>query len=726
MINQYRVFQIKEVHHQHWAKSYAQQVEDGFLIHHQNYQSAYKGKPAPSDTPMTARKRLEEKRPNTFIGRSFGVGDVIVWDEEKERKFFYVDKEELVEFGGFMDADAAGNTVVYMVPNYQIDGKTGTWLPYDSEVVEGVCFFMMRNEQRKDTVSPIVVDSKGVFVTDAPNGFENVRAVLAECVYRTWKGECRNMIAAYQRISRADGDLGKDGKDKSNSIENQKELILRYISCKESLQNVPVMDFVDDGYTGSNFDRPGFQQMMDGVRNGKIDTIIVKDLSRFGRDYIGVGEYMEQIFPLLGVRLIAINDNYDSNNYKGTTLGMDVIVSNLVNTMYCRDAGKKLRTANQVKWRKGITTASAAPFGYQFDPDKKGAFIIDPPAAKIVRRIFDLAILGLGTRDIAMMLNDESVPVPSVYNKENKAYGKETTYTIAPVILWDSSRVWKILTAYVYTGAMVLGKTKTLISGKSIIRTVPKGQRYITEGTHEAIVSREEFEKAQLVIKSNSHKVLMGGVDFPLKGKVRCGNCRRVMAHNFKQVVPTFWCREGLELVGQTQCTSEIFQVSDIESAVFQALKRELSLLDSLYGDIQKEEQDLKEAHKKANRRKTLMEQELKNLKGEKMRMYEEYAAGTLPLDTYKQKKQECDRRISEVQEQIEQSKAEESVQSVVPGTMRAAAEQAENFLNGTRLTAGMVSAFIENVFVYGDGRIVVRFKYEQSIQDAARALHKS
>lgn len=173
----------------------------------------------------------------------------------------------------------------------------------------------------------------------------------------------------------------------------------------------------------------------------------------------------------------------------------------------------------------------------------------------------------------------------------------------------------------------------------------------------------------------------------------------------------------------QSGCTSEIFQVSDIESAVFQALKRELSLLDSLYGDIQKEEQDLKEAHKKANRRKILMEQELKNLKGEKMRMYEEYAAGTLPLDTYKQKKQECDRRISEMQEQIEQFKAEESTKSVVPGTVRAAAEQAENFLHGTRLTAGMVSAFIENVFVHDGGRIVVRFKYEQSIQDTVKAL---
>lgn len=534
----------------------------------------------------------------------------------------------------------------------------------------------------------------------------------------------RKMLASYKRISRSDGDLGKDGKDESNSIENQRELIERYLARNEEFQDVPVLDFVDDGYSGATFDRPAFQQMMDGVRSGEIDTIIVKDLSRFGRDYIGVGEYMEQIFPLLGVRFIAINDNYDSDNYKGATLGMDLVVSNLVNTMYCRDAGKKLRTANQVKWRKGITTASAAPFGYQFDPDKKGAFIIDPPAAKIVRRIFDLAILGLGTRDIAIMLNDENVPVPSVYNRENKVYGKETTYTIAPVMLWDSSRIWRILTSYVYTGAMVLGKSKTLISGKCIVRTVPKGQQFITEGTHEAIVSREEFEKAQLVIKSNRHKVMMSSVDFPLKGKVRCGNCRRVMAYNFKQVYPTFWCREGLELLEQTKCTSEVFQVSDIENAVLQALKKELSLLDALYGDIQKEEQSLKEVSRKAARRKTLMEQELKNLKGEKMRMYEEYAAGTLPLDDYKERKQECDRRIAEVQEKIEQSKVEESVQSVVPGTVRAAAEQAENFLHGARLTTNMVSAFIENVFVHEGGRIVVQFKYEQSIQDAVKALH--
>lgn len=523
--------------------------------------------------------------------------------------------------------------------------------------------------------------------------------------------------AAYLRLSIEDGD-----KAESNSIGNQRELIRDFVAERPELHLVG--EYADDGYTGTNFDRPGFQKMMDGVRSGEIDTIIVKDLSRFGRDYIGVGEYMEQIFPLLGVRLISINDNYDSSNYNGTTLGMDLVVSNLVNTMYCRDAGKKLRTANRVKWRKGISTASAAPFGYQFDPNRKGSYIIDPPAAKIVRRIFDLAILGLGTREIAMALNDENAPVPSVYNREHKAYGKETTYTIAPVILWDSTRVWKILTAYVYTGAMVLGKSQRLISGKKIIRIVPKGQQYITEGTHEAIVSREEFEKAQLVIRNNGHRVVMGSVDFPLKGKIRCGNCRRVLGYDYKQASPIFWCREGMELIGQTQCSSEIYQASDIENAVFQALKKELSLLDSLYGDIKKEEQSLKEASRKASRRKTLMEQELKNLKGEKMRMYEGYAAGTLSLDNYKNKKQECDRKIAEVQDKIEQFKAEESVKSVVPGTVRAAAEQAENFLHGTRLTASMVSAFIENVYVHEGGRIVVRFKYEQSIQDAVRALH--
>ena len=155
------------------------------------------------------------------------------------------------------------------------------------------------------------------------------------------------------------GRLSVEDEETEESMETQIALVQDYINRSRELSYVDT--YFDNGFTGTNFKRPAFTRLMNDVRQKKIKCIVVKDLSRFGRDYIGVGEYMEQIFPLLGVRLIAINDNYDSNNYKGTTLGMDVVVSNLVNTMYCRDAGKKLRTANQVKWRKGITTASAAP-----------------------------------------------------------------------------------------------------------------------------------------------------------------------------------------------------------------------------------------------------------------------------------------------------------------------------------------------------------------------------
>ena len=454
----------------------------------------------------------------------------------------------------------------------------------------------------------------------------------------------------------------------------------------------------------------------DGVEQ-KFDCIIVASMYYCGPDFPAARQAIKETLYETGVNLIVLEEGLDTR----TASRKEV-------EDYFEEKRCEMHAEIMFAWRKkqgaGFRLTNSVPFGY-IRRNGESNMVKDEEVAPYLSEAFSRYASGQKMGDIAKWLNEQNVEPPMRHKKriQGKQYGKETTYTIAPVILWDSTRVWKILTAYVYTGAMVLGKSQRLISGKSISRTVPKGQQYITEGTHEAIVSREEFEKAQLVI-NNRNKVVMGSVDFPLKGKVRCGNCRRAMGYDYKQASPIFWCREGQELIGQTKCSSEIFQANDIENAVFQALKKELSLLGSLYGDIKKEEQSLKEASRKASRRKTSMEQELKNLKGEKMRMYEEYAAGTLSLDNYKNKKQEYDRKIAEVQDKIEQSRAEEAAQSVVPGTVRAAAEQAENFLHGTRLTASMVSAFIENVYVHEGGRIVVQFKYEQSIQDAVRALH--
>ena len=399
-----------------------------------------------------------------------------------------------------------------------------------------------------------------------------------------------------------------------------------------------------------------------------------------GPDFPAVRQAIKETLYATGIDLIVLEEGLDTR-----------AVSRKEVEDYFEAKRCEMHAEIMFAWRKkqgaGFRLTNSVPFGY-IRRNGESNMIKDEEVAPYLSEAFSRYASGRKMRDVAKWLNEQGVEPPMKHKKRilGKPYDEEPDQ-------WTTDMLRCLFRNPTYTGAAANGS-----------------RQIIAENCHEPYITKEQFHAFPCNLREGENKISI--------------RKRRVMAHNFKQAVPTFWCREGLELVGQTQCTSEVFQVSDIENAVFQALKKELSLLDVLYGDIQKEEQGLKEAHKKASRRKTLMEQELKNLKGEKMRMYEEYAAGTLLLDTYKQKKQECDRRISEVQEQIEQSKVEESTKSVVPGTVRAAAEQAENFLNGTRLTASMVSAFIENVFVYDGGRIVVRFKYEQSIQDAVKALH--
>ena len=202
----------------------------------------------------------------------------------------------------------------------------------------------------------------------------------------------------YLRLSIADGDLGKENKDESNSIDNQRLLLVSFITDREDMSD-EYIEYVDDGYSGTNFDRPAFKKMIEDAKAGKIDTVIVKDFSRFGRDYIGVGDYLEQVFPLLGIRFISLNNNYDSKEYIGKTMGLDMAINNLVNNLYSKDISKKLKSALKVKWKNGKWTGSKPPFGYLKD-EEHGCWKIDPVAGKYVRMIFDKAMEGCNTSQI--------------------------------------------------------------------------------------------------------------------------------------------------------------------------------------------------------------------------------------------------------------------------------------------------------------------------------------
>lgn len=209
-------------------------------------------------------------------------------------------------------------------------------------------------------------------------------------------------IAIYLRLSLADGDLKKGSKDESNSIENQRILLHDYIGKQEDLFG-EIVEYVDDGYTGTNFNRPAFQKMIVDLKQGDIKVIMVKDLSRLGRDYIGVGDYIEQIFPLMGVRFIAVNNSFDSMKLNNGTPGIEVAVSNLVNNMYSRDIAKKIRAALETNWKNGKATCTNVPFGYVWNKKGGQRWEIDPEAAPCVKKVCgQVGFAGIGIEYLTM------------------------------------------------------------------------------------------------------------------------------------------------------------------------------------------------------------------------------------------------------------------------------------------------------------------------------------
>lgn len=519
------------------------------------------------------------------------------------------------------------------------------------------------------------------------------------------------MIALYKRLSLADGDVGAGGKSESNSIERQGDLLRSFVASRREFTGVKTVDYVDDGYTGTNFDRPAFKKMMEGVKSGKIDTIIVKDISRFGRDYIGVGEYLEQLFPLLGIRFIAVNNNYDSSRHERTGLNLDMALNNLINTMYSRDIGKKLRCSNEIRWKKGYSTGSSAPFGYVFDPARKGRFMIDREAADIVRYIFDLALKGYGTSMIAYELNEKKLPIPSEYNRLHNIHGKKRQYTLTPDKIWNSAKVWRILRSYEYTGAMVLGKSRVIMPGTDIVRNVPAEERYITENTHTPIVTREEWKRAQEVIRKKSAKSYEQKRDLPLKKKIRCGHCMRVMHYNMRLDDPKVWCREGVDMPKHSGCRNIRYSMEKIEKCVWPALHMFIKLMAALNGRIAEHEKEKYADNIKRDDR-------FLQVRKERIELYREYAEKNISLDAYKQKKKTLEKKIRELDASDEMLQTGRRQDIDIPPEVRHMAEESVKYVPDNRLTVQSASAYIKNVYVHDESHIEIQYCCEDEVRE--------
>lgn len=524
-------------------------------------------------------------------------------------------------------------------------------------------------------------------------------------------------IAIYLRLSLADGDLKKGSKDESNSIENQRMLLHDYIGKQEDLFG-EIVEYVDDGYTGTNFNRPAFQKMIVDLKQGDIKVIMVKDLSRLGRDYIGVGDYIEQIFPLMGVRFIAVNNSFDSMKLNNGTPGIEVAVSNLVNNMYSRDIAKKIRAALETNWKNGKATCTNVPFGYVWNKKGGQRWEIDPEAAPCVKKVFELALSGRNTTQIAYGMNELNLPTPGLYAKrKNLLMGSNPIIAPDSEMLWNAAIVWRILRRYEYTGALVMGRRKKIDVNTTSVRTLPEDKWIIAENAHEAIVTKDEYYQAQKAIRNVTPIQYKVDDDFALKGKICCGNCNRQLRHERQYGEMVFYCGYKRSAGKFSKCYGGYYREYSVNAKVARAIKTVFYALDVVNQGMQEKQSitvrcmDIEDLEKQAEA-----------IRVEQIKLYESYADGVLLRDAYMEKKKALSEKLAALQDNIRTEKEEQECADELDEEIRNLTKQAsqKTYIGG--LTKECVDAFVSMVYLYDDQTMKVEFNCEDVIR---RALEK-
>ena len=384
--------------------------------------------------------------------------------------------------------------------------------------------------------------------------------------------------ADYLRLSKEDGDFSfSPGKQESNSISSQRELIKSFVSQRPDIELVA--EFVDDGFTGTNFDRPNFQKMMEDVERGEINCIIVKDLSRFGREYIDAGNYIEKMFPKKGIRFIAVNDHYDSLTATGPNDSMIIPFINLLNDSYSRDISIKIRTNLEIKRQRGEFIANFAAYGYMKDPENKNRLIIDPEAATIVREIFRWKIEGVSPANIARRLNERGTLCPAAYKKAcGSHYASGFSSNMQPA--WNPVSVQRILTNEIYCGVLIQGR-RTTANYKvktSILKSEDEWVR--VENAHEAIITRGQFHVVQRLMSEDCRSHRGEDTVYPLSGRVYCGDCgtpaKRVVSCNNGKRYAYYVCPNSYQGGG---CAKRRISEKELESAALSALRLQISAI---------------------------------------------------------------------------------------------------------------------------------------------------
>ena len=531
-----------------------------------------------------------------------------------------------------------------------------------------------------------------------------------ETASRTWR------TALYARLSVED-----NGKE-ADSIENQIALLESYISGCPDLSRVEL--FADNGYTGTNFHRPEFNRMMEAVQSGVIDCIVVKDLSRLGRNYIETSQFIEKICPFYGLRFIAVNDAFDTAAVTDTAQ-MSMALSNIVNDYYAKDISRKVTSALQTKMERGDYIGNYAPHGYCKDPENKNHLVIDSETAPVIRQIFQWRAEGVSYMGINRRLNEAGIPSPGQYRLE---HGIETNNNRkGRSVLWNKHMVTEILKNIVYIGHLAQKKGSQCLYAGIPYHITGEDEWIVVEHTHEPIISKELFEAVQKInresaerSRANSGKYAYLPREKNIFGKkLTCAECGAVMKlhRSFStkrdKAYFTFKCPTYAEH-GSKGCSDVKKRKADLDVTVFSFIKAQMTVFIDMEHTLQSllaaKTGSVEQGRTKSKRR--LLQQKLENKKSILSGLYVDYKEGLLSRQDYLFTRERIDSAIHEIETELaEQESVTSKTRGLLTGEMKWK-HMVQKYQNATELSQEMVEAFVETIKLHKDGSLEIKLNY--------------
>ena len=512
------------------------------------------------------------------------------------------------------------------------------------------------------------------------------------------KPSIRN-VAIYLRLSKNDGD-----KEESESISNQRAIILDFINKNFSYDSY--YEYIDDGVSGSTFNRPAFKKMLNELKSNNIDLVITKNLARFGRNYIEAGEYIETLFPNNNIRYIAILDRID--NFEDRVANEFAPIKGVFNELFCKETSKSVKKSKRKKMQEGIYSCNVAPFGYKKDPDNKGKLVIDKVASKIVKRIFELTMEGKSAKKIADIFNKEKILTPSEYLKVKGLENRTKK-------IWTRSMITRILCNEVYLGKCVRGKTQN-ISYKSNKRVhIKRNEQIKVDNTHKAIISLEEFEQVHSQKKfgceqSTNKKIITKFADF-----MYCGECGHKLAKRRNRNFLSVYCLNNSE--SNLLCiNNKLYKYEDIEITIIKNIQK--SFEEYFKENNLNNPQLIKKYNEiKANKFDENIEQlnkELGMIKFKISKLYNDRLQNAITEESYKDTYKKLTEKRKRISDLIKKTEEERDIILNENETIKKLRhiKKILNNLNSDSLSSEDITELIEKILVYHDKiHIFLKFK---------------